>query len=123
MIHDVTDHGATVLCYKGSDGRLRASVRQLDAALATDDVPPAHTFDRVAKLAPGQAVDLQIDLLPIGLAFGAGEQLRFIVSSRNLLGALMPGVREYVGVNSGQHVSTQAATARRTSSCPSSSSE
>ncbi|MGW6130166.1 CocE/NonD family hydrolase [Cellulomonas sp. NPDC055163] len=101
--HDLTDHGATILRYKGSDGRLRVSARHLDAALATDDVP-AHTFDRVEKLTPGQVVDVAIDLLPVGLAFHPGEQLRFVISARNLLGTLMPGIREYVPANTGQHV-------------------
>jgi uncharacterized protein len=103
MIHDLTDHGATVLRYRGSDGRLRVSARHLDQALSTEDVP-AHTFDRVEKLSAGQIVDVEIDLLPIGLKFAAGEQLRFLISARNLLGTLMPGIREYVGANSGQHV-------------------
>lgn len=102
-IHDLTDHGATVLRYKGSDGRLRVSARHLDETLSTDDVP-AHTFDRIEKLAAGEIVDIEIDLLPIGLAFHPGDQLRFVVSSRNLLGTLMPAIREYVGANSGQHV-------------------
>ena len=103
MIHDVTDHGATVLRYKGSDGRLRVSLRHLDEVLSTDDVP-AQTFDRVEKLAPGEIVDVEIELLPVGLVFHAGEQLRLVVSSKNLLGTLMPGVREYVGANGGRHV-------------------
>ena len=103
MIHDLTDHGATVLRYKGSDGRLRVSVRHLDEALTTDDVP-AHTFDRVEKLSAGEVVDVEIELLPIGLRFHPGEQLRFIISARNILGTLMPGIREYIGANSGQHV-------------------
>lgn len=103
MAHDLTDHGATVLKYKGSDGRLRVSLRNLDEALATDDVPE-HTFDRVEKLAEGEIVEIDIDLLPLGLRFSAGEQLRFIVSSRNLLGTLMPAIREYVGANAGQHI-------------------
>ena len=103
MIHDLTDHGATVLRYKGSDGRLRVSVRHLDEALTNDDVP-AHTFDRVEKLSAGEIVDVEIELLPIGLRFHPGEQLRFIVSARNILGTLMPGIREYIGANSGQHV-------------------
>ena len=102
-IHDLTDHGATVLRYKGSDGRLRVSARHLDVALSTDDVP-AHTFDRVEKLSAGEIVDVEIDLLPIGLVFHPGEQLRFVISSRNLLGTLMPAIREYVGANRGQHV-------------------
>ncbi|MES3021638.1 MAG: CocE/NonD family hydrolase [Pseudomonadota bacterium] len=102
-VHDLTDHGSTVLRYKGSDGRLRVSARHLDQALSTEDVP-AHSFDRVEKLSPGQVVDIDIDLLPIGLAFHAGEQLRFVISGRNLMGTMMPGIREYAGANSGQHV-------------------
>jgi len=103
MAHDLTDHGATILRYKGSDGRLRVSARHLDEQLTTVDVP-AHTFDRVEKLTPGEIAEIEIDLLPIGLRFHAGEQLRFVVSSRNLLGTLMPAIREYVGANAGTHV-------------------
>ncbi|WP_178945461.1 CocE/NonD family hydrolase [Kocuria sp. TGY1127_2] len=101
--HDLTDHGATILRYKGSDGRLRVSARHLDETLSTDDVP-VHSFDRIEKLSAGEVVEIEIDLLPIGLAFYPGEQLRFVVSSRNLLGTLMPAIREYVGANEGQHV-------------------
>ena len=103
IAHDLTDHGATILRCKGSDGRLGVSARNLDEDRSSEDVP-AHTFDRVEKLAPEQIVDIEIDLLPIGLAFHAGEQLRFIISSANLLGTLMPGIRKYVGANAGQHV-------------------
>ena len=49
-------------------------------------------------------MEIDIELLPIGLVFYPGEQLRFVVSSRNLLGTMMPGIQEYVGANSGQHV-------------------
>ena len=103
MAHDLTDHGATILRYKGADGRLRVSARRLDETLSTDDVP-AHAFDRVEKLAEGEVVDVEIDLFPVGLVFHPGEQLRFVISSANLLGTLMPGIREYVGANSGSHV-------------------
>jgi predicted acyl esterase len=101
--HDLTDHGATILRYKGSDGRLRVSARHLDETLSTDDVP-AHSFDRTEKLSPGEVVDIEIDLFPIGLAFHPGEQLRFVISARNLLGTLMPAIREYMGANCGRHV-------------------
>ncbi len=103
MAHDLTDHGATILKYKGSDGRLRVSARHLDPDLSTEDVP-AHSFDRVERLTPGEVVDVEIDLLPLGLVFSAGEQLRFVISARNLLGTLMPGIREYVPANTGVHV-------------------
>ncbi len=103
MAHDFTERGATILRYKGSDGRLRVSARHLDEKLSTDEVP-AHSFDRVEKLSPGEVVDVEIDLLPIGLAFHPGEQLRFVISSRNILGPMMPRVREYTPANRGQHV-------------------
>ncbi|TFC06924.1 CocE/NonD family hydrolase [Cryobacterium adonitolivorans] len=103
VAHDLTDHGATILRYKGSDGRLRVSARHLDETLSTADVP-AHSFDRIEKLASGEIVEIEIDLLPVGLAFHPGEQLRFIISSHNLLGTLMPAIREYTGANTGQHV-------------------
>jgi uncharacterized protein len=101
--HDLTDHGATILRYKGSDGRLRVSARHLDETLSTDEVP-AHSFDRVEKLSPGEIAEIEIELMPIGLVFHPGEQLRFVISSRNLLGSLMPAIEEYVGANRGQHV-------------------
>jgi hypothetical protein len=103
MIHDITDHGASILRYKGSDGRLRVSARHLEETLSTDDVP-AHTFDRSEKLSPGEVVEIEIELLPIGLAFHPGEQLRFVISSSNLLGPMMPGVQECVDANSGSHI-------------------
>ncbi len=103
MAHDLTDHGATILRYKGSDGRLRVSARHLDEKLTTNEVP-AYSFDRVEKLTSGEIVEIEIELLPIALAFYPGEQLRFVISSRNLLGTLMPAIEEYIGANRGQHV-------------------
>lgn len=102
-VHDVTEHGATILRYKGSDGRLRVSLRQLDEALSTQDVP-AHRFDTVEKLSPGEIVEIDVDLLPIGLIFHADEYLRLVISARPTLGPMMPGLREYIPANSGQHV-------------------
>ncbi|HZZ02791.1 CocE/NonD family hydrolase [Paraburkholderia sp.] len=103
LAQDITERGASILRYKGSDGRLRASMRFLDKTLSTDAVP-AHTFDRIEKLSAGEVVALEIDLLPIGLAFYPGEQLRLVISGRSLLGTMMPGTREYVPANSGTHV-------------------
>lgn len=103
LMQDITERGASILRYRGSDGRLRASMRHLDESLSTQDVP-AHTFDRIERLAPGQVVELEIDLLPIGLVFHPGQQLRLVVSARNLLGTMMPGTVEYVGANAGQHL-------------------
>lgn len=103
LMQDLTERGASILRYKGSSGRLRVSARHLDPGLSTDEVP-AHSFDRVEKLSPGEAVEVEIALLPIGMAFGPGEQLRLVVSARNLLGGMMPGTAPFVPDNRGQHV-------------------
>jgi uncharacterized protein len=103
LVQDLTERGASVLRYKGSNGRLRVSARHLDEARSTDAVP-AHSFDRIEKLSPGEIVDIEIDMFPIGLVLYPGEQLRFVVSADDWLGALMPGTPEYRPENSGQHV-------------------
>jgi uncharacterized protein len=103
LMQDLTEHGASVLRYKGSNGRLRVSTRHLDEKLSTDSVP-AHTFDRVEKLQPGEIAEIEIDLFPIGLVFYPGEQLRLVISGQNALGAIMPAVPGYVSEFKGQHV-------------------
>lgn len=103
LAQDLTERGASILRYKGSDGRLRVSARHLDEKLSTDDVP-AHSFDRIEKLSPGEIVDVEIDLLPIGLAFHPGQQLRLVISGRHLLGPMMPRLVAYIPANSGQHI-------------------
>lgn len=103
LMQDLTERGGSVLRYKGSNGRLRVSARHLDQALSTDAVP-AHSFDRVEQLLPGEIAEIEIDLSPIGLAFYPGEQLRLVISSKNDLGAIMPGTPGYVPENKGQHI-------------------
>ena len=103
LMQDLTERGASVLRYKGSNGRLRVSARHLDQTLTSDAVP-AHAFDRIEKLSPGEIVDVEIDLFPVGLAFHPGEQLRLVIGAQNTLGAIMPGTRDYVPQNSGRHV-------------------
>jgi predicted acyl esterase len=75
----------------------------LDETLSTDEIP-AHTFDRVEKLLPGELAEIEVDLSPVGLVFHRGQQLRLIVSAQNLFGPMMPGNRESIPQNSGQHV-------------------
>jgi uncharacterized protein len=55
-------------------------------------------------LDPGEVVDVDIDLLPIGLVFYPGEQLRPVISAQYLFGQWMLGLREYIPRNSGQRV-------------------
>jgi predicted acyl esterase len=102
-MQDLTECGSSILRYKGSDGRLRVSARHLDAELSSEDVP-AHSFDRVEKLVSGEVVEVEIALQPIGMRLYSGEQLRLIISGRNLLGPMMPMVRNYTPANLGQHI-------------------
>ena len=103
MAHDLTDHGATILRYKGSDGRLRVSARHLDERCRPTTSPrTASTASRSS--APARSSRSRSTCSRSACASTPGEQLRFVVSSRNLLGTLMPGIREYVGANAGQHV-------------------
>ena len=99
----LTRQGAAILKYKGSNGRLRVSLRHLDEANSTDTVP-VHSFDRVEKLAPGEIASVDIDLFPIGLALNPGEQLRLVISGHHLLGGVMPGVDNVPSDNHGRHV-------------------
>lgn len=103
IMQDLTEHGGSVLRYKGPNGRLRVSARHLDEKLSTDIIP-AHTFDRIEKLHPGEVVEVEIDLFPIGMVFYPGEQLRLVISSKNDLGAIMPGTPAYVPENRGKHI-------------------
>src|SRR6201999_3880138 len=55
-------------------------------------------------LTPGAVVEVEIDLLPVGLVFRPGEQLRLVISAQNLFGQWMPALREYTPKNKGRHV-------------------
>jgi len=103
MMDNLTRNGASILKYKGSNGRLRVSLRHLDDAHSTDEVP-AHTFDRVEKLASGAIVAVEIDMFPVGLAFDPGEQLRLVINGFNRLGGVMPQRATVVPDNKGRHV-------------------
>ena len=103
QIEAVTKNGAAILKYKGSNGRLRASMRHLDETKSTDAVP-AHSFDRIEKLTPGEVVCLEIDLFPVGLMLYPGEQLRLIVTGHHILGGVMPGTANVPAVNHGRHI-------------------
>ncbi len=103
VMQGITKNGASILNYKGSNGRLRASMRHLDETRSTDEIP-AHSFDRVEKLAPGEVVALDIDLFPVGLILYPGEQLRLIVTGHNIVGGPMPMVENVPTCNQGRHI-------------------
>lgn len=103
LMHDFTDNGGTVMKYKGPDGRLRVSARHLDEEQSTD-VIPVHSFDRVEKLTAGEIVPADIVMMPIGMVFYPGEQLRLVISSKNESGAIVPWSMPYQAQNKGQQV-------------------
>lgn len=103
VMQQLTRNGAAILKYKGSNGRLRVSMRHLDEARSTEAIP-VHTFDRVEKLAHGEIACVDIDLFPVGLALYPGEQLRLVVSGHHLLGGVMPGNDNVPADNHGRHV-------------------
>ncbi len=103
QMQGLTQNGAAILKYKGSNGRLRVSMRHLDEARSTDSIP-VHSFDRVEKLAPGEIVCVDIDMFPVGLALKPGDQLRLVISGQHLLGGVMPGMGNVQSSNRGKHV-------------------
>jgi predicted acyl esterase len=102
-MQEITRQGAAILKYRGSNGRLRVSMRHLDETRSTNAIP-VHSFDRVEKLAPGEIACVDIDLFPIGLALNPGDQLRLVVSGHHLPGGAMPGMANVLPENHGRHV-------------------
>ena len=103
IMQELTRRGAAILKYKGSNGRLRVSMRHLDETSSTETIP-VHSFDRVEKLMIGETVRIDIDLFPVGLAFKPGDQLRLVISGHHLLGGVMPGVENVTSANHGRHI-------------------
>lgn len=103
-IQDFTQDGASILRYKGPNGKLRLSMRHLDETEATDEVP-AYTFDRVEKLEKGQVVEADIVLSPIGMTYHVGESLRVVLSpTEEVGGSMMPGTPGCIPDNKGWHI-------------------
>lgn len=90
--------------HAGANGRLRASLRELDEIRSTES-EPFHTFRSVQKLAPGEIVLLEIDLWPYAIRFHAGESLQLRVNGVDLLvRPEFPDLPAIPTINSGRHV-------------------
>lgn len=103
QVEEMTRTNGSVLKFKAVPGRMRVSLRQLDERLSTPDVP-VQSLDRTEKLRPGQIVPVEIALFPMGLLMYAGEQLRLIVTGRNLIGTPMPFAEPTTPDNRGRHI-------------------
>jgi len=73
----------------GSTGVLRASHRAYDAERSIHDQFPFHPHDREEKVPPGEVVELEIGIWPIGVDFDEGEVLEMQVSGQ------FPSIAEY----------------------------
>ncbi|MFW7347924.1 MAG: CocE/NonD family hydrolase [Pigmentiphaga sp.] len=82
--------------YKETGGRLRASMRALDAGRSKDFMP-VHAFRKPERLRAGQVVPLDIAIAPTGMVWRAGQELRLTVAGDALKGVTAPS-------NAGRHV-------------------
>lgn len=86
-------------------GWLRVSHRELDENLSTPQ-QPWLLHQREQKLAPGEVVPVEIEILPSGTLFRAGETLRLLVQGTdvNKYPAGTPTQRHHSERNHGRHV-------------------
>jgi predicted acyl esterase len=84
--------GAPVL---GAKGQLRASHRALDESSVVG--APVQRHDVHQPLAPGDIVELNVPVWPMGMVWHAGEQLELVVTTRDLFptGALVTGPPQF----------------------------
>jgi len=73
----------------GAHGRLRASLRKLDATLSTDFMP-IQSFDQPQPLHPGEIVLVDIAIMPASEVFHAGQQLRLTIAGHEFKAAPAP---------------------------------
>ena len=85
-----------------ASGWLRVSHRELDAAKSTPQ-QPWHKHERIQKLSAGDVVPVEVEILPSGTAFDAGEQLKLIIQGYEILSFFYRNHHEET-VNRGHHV-------------------
>jgi predicted acyl esterase len=69
--------------YLGPTGMLRASHREFDPEKSTE-YWPFHTHRQADFVKPGDVVELNIGIWPMGVVFEKGEGLRVVVSGRDM---------------------------------------
>lgn len=85
-----------------ASGWLRVSHRELDEKRSTPQQPWLK-HQRIQKLKAGEIVPVEIEILPSGTAFEAGDQLRLIVQGHEILQFAYRNHHEET-VNAGHHV-------------------
>ncbi|MGH3197267.1 MAG: CocE/NonD family hydrolase C-terminal non-catalytic domain-containing protein [Streptosporangiaceae bacterium] len=86
-------------------GWLRASHRELDQSRSRP-WQPVLAHQRSLRLAPGEIVPLEIEILPSGTRFGPGETLRLVIQGQDVYRYPRPLIQAWHDdlVNRGQHV-------------------
>jgi uncharacterized protein len=79
---EVTFQGAIDPHTPIGQGWLRASHRKLDEEKSTD-YRPWHTHDEEQKLTPGEAVDLQVEILPTSIVVPAGYTVALTIRGKD----------------------------------------
>jgi uncharacterized protein len=103
LVWGMTHFTGSVLKYHSAPGRIRASVRRLDPALSTEDVP-VPDYTKVEKLKPGEIVEVEFSLYTLGLLMHPGEQLRLVITGHNIIGPPMPTAGQPDSDNHGHHI-------------------
>lgn len=85
-----------------ASGWLRVSHRELDEKKSTPQQPWLK-HQRIQKLKPGEIVPVEVEILPSGTAFQAGDQLRLIVQGHEILQFAYRNYHEET-VNAGHHL-------------------
>ena len=68
--------------FTGPYGHLRVSRRELDPERSTP-AQPYYTFSSEQLLSPGQVVPIDMAIIPIGMVWEAGQQLRLTIAGYN----------------------------------------
>lgn len=89
--------------YSGPNGKMRVSHRQLDITKTTP-AQPYHTHAVGEMVRPGEIIPVDIPLLPIGMRWHHGEQLRVTVAGYDLGGPTLPGLPVAPTRNKGEHI-------------------
>jgi uncharacterized protein len=75
--------GVSPCKYLGPTGMLRASHREIDESKSTEYLP-FHPHQRADYVRPGDIVELNIGIWPMGIVFERGEGIRVQISGRDM---------------------------------------
>jgi predicted acyl esterase len=81
-----------LILYEGPVGMLRASHREIDPSQSMHPQYPFHPHTQKLPVPPGEIIELEIGMWPLGIDFEAGEGIEVNVSGR------LPGVAMFADI-------------------------